>query len=928
MRFYLILFLFIVFKSNAQEFPPVSFYGTSDYNAENQNWDISQSENKHIYVANNKGLLEYNGANWKLYESPNSTIQRSVNVLGDRIYSGFYMDFGYWKKNEFGLLDYYSLSKDKIEMIEDEQIWEIFQFKKWVVFQSLNRIYIYNPKTETFKIIESKKVITKMFKVRNDVYFQKLNTGLYKIVNGEAVMVSSFFNSFRIINILDNNKQLIAITESNGFFRLENQEWKAISFKEEVLLKKNSVYSAIQLKDGSFAIGTISNGLMVFDNTFNLNYKINQSSGLANNTVLSLFEDESSNMWLGLDYGINSISSSSPYKIYKDNKGLLGTIYASVVYNTHLYLGTNQGLFYRPLNSNQDFKFIPGTNGQVWCLKIIENTLFCGHNNGTFTVRNGSVNKIANQQGTWDLELFNKDLILQGNYNGLAFLEFENNKWNFKNKIKGFNISSRYFEILDSTIYVNHEYKGVFELELKNKYSSVTVKKVQNIFEKASSSSLLKHHKTLFYANKNGIFVFNNTLKAFEKDENLSQIFTSENYISGKLVSVNNKLWAFTKNNIIVISPGSLTSIPEIIRIPLEIDSRESMIGFENVTWLNNSNYLLGTSFGYIIIDLSKIQNSQIFNQKYSLSINSVYAGVKEELLKPVNLNNGEAFATAQNNIRFNYSIPTFNKYEDVQFSTKLEGFNESWSSWSKNVYHEFTNLPYGDYVFKVKGKVGDLEIKGKEMYSFTINKPWFLSTAMIVFYVLSFVLFSILMHNLYRFYYKKQQVKLLNESKKELTLKELENEQQRMSFENEKLQQDVENKSRELAISTMSLIKKNEFLNEIKDELTAKNDDKQLKKVVSIIDKNINNSNDWDYFQEAFNNADKDFFKKIKNIHPSLTPADLKLCAYLRLNLTSKEIAPLLNISPRSVEVKRYRLRKKMDLAHEASLTNYILEI
>lgn len=80
--------------------------------------------------------------------------------------------------------------------------------------------------------------------------------------------------------------------------------------------------------------------------------------------------------------------------------------------------------------------------------------------------------------------------------------------------------------------------------------------------------------------------------------------------------------------------------------------------------------------------------------------------------------------------------------------------------------------------------------------------------------------------------------------------------------------------------------------------------------------------------FQEAFNNADKNFIKKIKAIHSELTPNDLRVCAYLRLNLSSKEIAPLLNISPRSVEVKRYRLRKKMKLDHDENLTDYIINI
>ena len=74
--------------------------------------------------------------------------------------------------------------------------------------------------------------------------------------------------------------------------------------------------------------------------------------------------------------------------------------------------------------------------------------------------------------------------------------------------------------------------------------------------------------------------------------------------------------------------------------------------------------------------------------------------------------------------------------------------------------------------------------------------------------------------------------------------------------------------------------------------------------------------------------NTDKEFFKKIKSLHPALTSNDLRLCAYLRLNLTSKEIAPLLNISVRSVEIKRYRLRKKMDLTHEQGLVEYILAV
>ena len=148
------------------------------------------------------------------------------------------------------------------------------------------------------------------------------------------------------------------------------------------------------------------------------------------------------------------------------------------------------------------------------------------------------------------------------------------------------------------------------------------------------------------------------------------------------------------------------------------------------------------------------------------------------------------------------------------------------------------------------------------------------------------------------------------------------------MKLRNDKLRHDIDNKNRELAASTMSIIKKNEFLNTIKKELSDVKNNELVKPVIKIIDKNLNQDSDWELFQEAFNNADKDFLKKVKERHPSLTPNDLRLCAYLRLNLSSKEIAPLLNISHKSVEIKRYRLRKKMNLESKDNLIHHILEI
>ena len=322
-------------------------------------------------------------------------------------------------------------------------------------------------------------------------------------------------------------------------------------------------------------------------------------------------------------------------------------------------------------------------------------------------------------------------------------------------------------------------------------------------------------------------------------------------------------------------------------------------------------------------MDLDKLKN-----QSSLVAINSITKHSINSTPEFVNKTSKGFFKNIDNNIEFTYSVAEFDKFLDTEYQSQLEGMYPEWSNWSANPLITFKNLPHGNYVFRVRARVGNTISKNEVSYKFEIKRPWYLSITMVAVYVLLALLFSFILHNVYKRYYKKQREKIMQKTMNELELKELENKQQLMRFNNENLRRDIDNKNRELGVSTMSLIKKNEFLNSIKRELQSAEDNTSIKQVIKIIDRNLNNTDDWNVFEEAFNNADKDFLKKVKSIHPKLTSNDLRLCAYLRLNLSSKEIAPLLNISSRSVEVKRYRLRKKMDLAHESSLTDYILEI
>ena len=917
----------------AQEYPPVMAYNPDAYGAQNQNWGISQTTDQTMYFANNSGLLEYDGTNWKLHPVPDNSVVRSVKAIGDLIYTGSYMDFGVWKRNKKSILEYTSLvQKFDIELAEDEQFWNIIKLDNWLIFQSLSRIYLVNELTKDTTFIESDHIISNIFEVNGVLFFNKLNKGVYKIIDGNVELVSDDprVASNSLIGVVKINDRLLIMTASNGFYFLEDKKLSPWKIDAKVDLNSITIYSATKLSDDSIVIGTVSKGLYHLNPQGKLKYDLNFEKGLSNNTVLSVFEDYQNNLWLGLDIGISHINLSSQFVVYNDKKGAIGTVYTSVVFEDYLYLGTNQGLFYKRRDTDSDFSFIEGTNGQVWNLKVIDDQVFCGHDRGTLLIKNHKLQYSIDQSpGTWDFKpLTNSpNIILQGNYNGLSILEKVQGRWRYRNKINGFNISSRFYHLIGDQIFVNHELRGLYELTLNENLTAAS--KVLNVtsIPKGKGSNFIKFSKSYFYTSSEGVYNYNPTNKEFTKSEAFGKVLKDFDFMT-TIMDVKDSdgfKWCFADDNILIISVGSVTKTPKVEVIPVAISNFKNVVsGFENLTKIGTNEYLLGSSYGYFIFN----SNTQKPNHVYNLKINSIEASkingdkIRLDLEAPMRLD------SENNNIYIDYSIPHYDNIVSKKYSYKLVGWSDDWSSWQKESLQVFENLPFGSYEFMVKGKIGNTETINTASYHFVINRPWHLSNIAITLYVLFFIILWVLVHNIYKRYYRKQQQQLLQKSQEQLALKELETSQKFMQLTNEKLKLDIESKNRELAVSTMSLIKKNEFLNSIKSELKEKDNKQDIKKVIKIIDKNLNNTDDWKLFEEAFNNADKDFLKLIKEKHPILTPNDLRLCAYLRLNLSSKEIAPLLNISPRSVEVKRYRLRKKMDLPHESSLTNYILEI
>jgi DNA-binding CsgD family transcriptional regulator len=193
----------------------------------------------------------------------------------------------------------------------------------------------------------------------------------------------------------------------------------------------------------------------------------------------------------------------------------------------------------------------------------------------------------------------------------------------------------------------------------------------------------------------------------------------------------------------------------------------------------------------------------------------------------------------------------------------------------------------------------------------------------------------------IYKRYKKKlleQQIKHEEEQKSLQYLHQLEidkTEKEIVKLKNEKLEVEIQHKNTELASNAMHLLQKGELLAKIKEELIKlkkHNGNEKLaeefRKIVRILGDEEKMDVEWEQFAQHFDKVHTDFLLDLKKDYPGLSPNELKLCAYLRMNLSTKEIAQLMNISVRGVEISRYRLRKKLQLQKMDNLFEFLLKL
>jgi DNA-binding NarL/FixJ family response regulator len=291
--------------------------------------------------------------------------------------------------------------------------------------------------------------------------------------------------------------------------------------------------------------------------------------------------------------------------------------------------------------------------------------------------------------------------------------------------------------------------------------------------------------------------------------------------------------------------------------------------------------------------------------------------------------------------LQFEVDAFQFNGVSNQLFRYYLKGFDEGYGEWTHAPNKEYTNLREGNYAFSAQTKNYLGQIITSKPVLLKVEPPLYRSLLARIFYVALGILMLVLVSRLQKQRYKQKTLAIEDAKHKELLKKqqeltEIEQQKDRAvrQMEEDKMKSELRHLNSLMAASTMNLVVKNEFMETIKQELEEVKrkgksiETKQaLEKIVREIDTTLRLQEDWEQFEYHFDQVHGDFLNRLREHFHDLTPNEQKLCALLRLNLSTKEISNLMSISLRGVEIARYRLRKKLGLDLGQNLSKFILE-
>jgi len=797
------LFLFIFLQASSQDIAyPVTNYTTKDYGRDFNpaNSAILQDNRGVIYAANGFKLLEYDGSVWKSYPISRETWILSMAV--DRtglIYTGSQNEFGFFAPDKRGEMKYNSLS-DSLSPEESDfkNIWKVHSYSGGVAFQAEDKLFLYQ--NGRIEVIKPETTFHTSFIVNDRLFVRQRGKGLYELKNEELVRVtgSEIFDTTGIFLMLPfgrNSRKILIGTQEKGFWLFDpgarSIPFRQFGLEDGNLIKKSTVTGGILTGDGSIAISTMLNGVIIVDTAGITQAIINTSKGLSDNDVKQLVLDRDQNLWLALSKGISRIDISSPLSVYNERTGITGTINAIIRYDDLLYVGTSTGLLVQEHGKDSEvlFRQAFGLRVPVWSLVSAGGSILAGTDSGLWQISGSTIRKIDKEVSfTLCYSPALKVLLSGGGPGGLrAYRQTDIFIRTDLIKIDG--------EDIIGITGVNNPEGDKNEFWLGTRYNGAIRLRVEKdltfVAEKYGTSDGLPDGWVIPSALGTGIvfetthglygFTDENTVKeslpdSLKNNKEFSKGFFSSFTGAGKgiggmvtfIAEDGKKIWICADNNVACINKED--SMRLVSRPFTAIDAGRINTIYpddKGICWIGTSDGLVrydeyspkdyDQDYLTVIRKVALTDNDSIFFMGTGFESDHGHVSV----IPGQPSGNEPVLSYRNNSVRIEFSATYYEYPGKILYSYRLEGRNPRWSQWSKENFQELNDLREGRYTFSVKAR----NIYGKEssvaQYSFSILPPWYRTVPAYIAYVIILILLFWLFARLYSYRLKKENIRL-----------------------------------------------------------------------------------------------------------------------------------------------------------------------
>ena len=737
-------------------------FSPEEYKAATQNWVFATDKRGLIYVANTSGILEYDGKNWRKIQIENGKGARTVAIDShDRIYYGSPNSFGYLTIDSLGNYQTVKLSQiieEKYQVIPD--VWRIRIINDEVYYQSLQGIYKFTPYKnspdslmctaaeyeDNLQAFFPKNRFFLSFVLDKRFFITDMDLGLMTIENDSLVLAkgAELFENEIVYGAVSFKSQepnkksyLLALGEKLLIYTPESETKILKPFNSELdeFYQGNLLYGLNKLSEDRYLVSSIKKGAIVIDERGKIIESYNEKNDLQSNTIFSTYLSDKV-LWFALSNGISKFEFGSNFRYWSKADGIKGDFNCAIKFENKIYIGTDIGIFVKD-SLSKHFSEVEESMGQTMMFLVFNDKLnkkkrlFAGQSTNFLEVSNGrakALKKITAVSGIESQQIENAWII---GSNKLTLLRAQ--------------AATNDFEIKEI---------GGIDGEIR----SIAEDKHGNIWCGTQYNWLYKITKTDFFNTDTFEIVHFDTLQGLPNKENV------------KIFNINDEMYAISDSKFYKYNEtDSLFYLAKVFGIE-KIDRYTINYEANGNVWVSDNLCLSPLDDGTFKHDSTvykRLQNEsiqsfyQISEDKFLFCTNKrVYqyrrtskkTKAYHALIRRVMMNTdstlfeGEYFDNQglvslqqpvelkyilpyrDNSLSFSYAAAFFEDETQMQYTYKLEGYNDNWSKWSKLSEKEYTNLNEGKYTFMVKAK----NVYGEESelgtFEFTILPPWYRS--------------------------------------------------------------------------------------------------------------------------------------------------------------------------------------------------------